>query len=146
MNKKITLSSNIPITLPEKLGNFGLGFLYNCEKGVQLKEGSDTWFEKVCVSLNKFNALIGFKSTDLKIPEYIADTISSVEEQLKNTLTIRYNAQTKVNDLINSISPQSKKQSFNDNVAKSLTKGQPMIIVGEKSLKICFQVFKKFLD
>lgn len=143
MNKKITLSSNIPITLPEKLGHFGLGFLYNCDKGFKLNEGSDTWFEKVCVSLNKFNALIGFQSTNLKIPEYIADTISSVEEQLKNQLTIRYNAQTKVNDLINSISPESKKESFNDNVAKSLTKGQPMIIVGEKTLKDMFQTFEE---
>lgn len=143
MNKKITLSSNIPITLPEKLGNFGLGFLYNCEKGFELKEGSDTWFEKICVSLNKFNALVGFQTTNLKIPEYIADTIKNVENQLQNQLTIRYNAQTKVNDLINSMAPESKKESFNDSVAKSLTKGQPMIIIGEKSLKDMFQNFEE---
>ena len=75
MEQKIKLSSNIPITLPEKLSEnqFGLGFLYPCGKGLELKDGQ-TWFEKVCLSLNKINSIVGFQNSNLKIPEYIAET------------------------------------------------------------------------
>lgn len=147
MGQKIKLSSNIPINLPEKLSDkvFGLGFLYPCNsgKGLQLKEGQ-TWFEKVCLSLNKFNALIGFQNSNLKIPEYIAETISMVEKQIENTsLLVRYNAQTKINDFIGSLAPEKTKVSFDDKSARSLTKGTPMVILGERSLKKMFSKFEE---
>lgn len=147
MGQKIKLSSNIPISLPEKLSesNFGLGFLYPCSsgKGLQLREGQ-TWFEKVCLSLNKFNSIVGFQNSNLKIPEYIAETISMVEKQIEQTsLVVRYNAQTRVNDIAASIAPQNNKTSFDDGVAKSLTKGTPMVILGERSLKRMFPQFEE---
>lgn len=146
MGQKITLSSNIPINLPEKLSDnvFGLGFLYPCHsgKGFQLKEGQ-TWFEKVCLSLNKFNALVGFQNSNLKIPEYIAETISMIEKQIEDTtLLVRYNAQTKINDLIGTLAPEKTKVSFDDKSARSLTKGTPMVILGERSLKKMFAQFE----
>lgn len=146
MGQKITLSSNIPINLPEKLSDnvFGLGFLYPCNsgKGFQLKEGQ-TWFEKVCLSLNKFNALVGFQNSNLKIPEYIAETIAMVEKQIEDTtLLVRYNAQTKINDLIGTLAPEKTKVSFDDKSARSLTKGTPMVILGERSLKKMFSKFE----
>lgn len=145
MGQKITLSSNIPITLPERLSEnkFGLGFLYPCGKGLELKDGQ-TWFEKVCLSLNKMNAIVGFQNSNLKIPEYIVETIVMVEKQLENTsLLIRYNAQTKVNDIISSFAPEKNKTSFNDKIAKSLSKGSPMVILGERSLKTMFPYFEE---
>ena len=147
MQKKIRLSSNIPINLPEKLAesNFGLGFLYPCRsgKGLELKEGQ-TWFEKVCLSLNKINSIVGFQNSNLKIPEYIAETISVVEKQLEQTsLLVRYNAQTRVNDIASSLSPAKTKVSFDDEISKSLTKGTPMVILGERSLRRMFPNFEK---
>lgn len=147
MGQKIKLSSNIPINLPEKLSDkqFGLGFLYPCSsgQGLQVKPGQ-TWFEKVCLSLNKLNAIVGFQNSDLKIPEYIAETISTMEKSLENTsLLVRYNAQTKVNDIMSVFAPQKTKQSFDDQSAKSLTKGTPMVILGEKRLKNMFVKFEE---
>lgn len=145
MGQKIRLSSNIPITLNEKLSgnNFDLGFLYPCGKGLELKH-SQTWFEKICVSLNKINSVVGFQNSDLNIPEYIAETVSLVEKQLDNTsLLIRYNAQTMVNDFIGSVAPVQNKASFDDKISKSLTKGTPMVIIGERSLKKTFPDFEE---
>lgn len=145
MGQKITLSSNIPITLPEKLSEkiFGLGFLYPCGKGLELKDGK-TWFEKLCLSLNKMNALVGFQNTDLKIPEYIAETVFAIEKQLEpTTLLIRYNAQTKLNDFVQTFSPEKNNHSFNDRISKSLIKGNPMVIIGERSLKETFPYFEE---
>lgn len=145
LGQKIKLSSNIPITLPERLSSnkFGVGFLYPCGKGLELKEG-ETWFEKVCLSLNKMNAFVGFKNSDSQIPEYIVDTISMIEKQLGQTsLLIRYNAQTRINDLMYSVAPEISKVSFNDKIAKSLTKGMPMVILGERSLKNMFPQFEQ---
>lgn len=147
MGQKIKLSSNIPITLPQNLSaaQFGLGFLYPCNtgQGLQIKAG-ETWFEKVCLSLNKINSIVGFQSSDLKIPEYIAQTIDYVEKQLETTsLVVRYNAQTKINDLISSLAPKETRFSFDDQLAKSLTKGTPMVIIGEKKLKNIFSQFEE---
>lgn len=145
MEQKIKLSSNIPITLPEKLSEnqFGLGFLYPCGKGLELKDGQ-TWFEKVCLSLNKINSIVGFQNSNLKIPEYIAETTQVIEKYLdKTSLLVRYNAQTKVNDIISSFSPEKNKDSFNDKISKSITKGSPMVILGERSLKAIFPFFEE---
>lgn len=149
MGQKIQLSSNIPINLPKKLSenNFGLGFLYPCNsgKGYDLKEG-ETWFEKVCLSLNKFNAIVGFQTSNLKIPEYIAETVAKVEEQIEQSslsLLVRYNAETKVNHVMNFFAPKENKTSFNDKLAKSTTKGTPMVILGENRLKKMFSQFEQ---
>lgn len=147
MGQKIKLSSNIPIVLPENLSDkqFSLGFLYPCNsgQGLQVQPGQ-TWFEKICLSLNKINSIVGFQNSNLKIPEYIAQTISVMEKNLDNThLVVRYNAQTKINDFISTFAPENMKVSFNDQVAKSLTKGTPMVILGEKKLKNMFFNFEE---
>lgn len=147
MGQKIKLSSNIPIVLPENLSDkqFSLGFLYPCNsgQGLQVQPGQ-TWFEKICLSLNKINSIVGFQNSNLKIPEYIAETISVMEKNLDNThLLVRYNAQTKINDFISTFAPENMKVSFNDQVAKSLTKGTPMVILGEKKLKNMFFKFEE---
>lgn len=147
MGQKIKLSSNIPISLPQKLSesSFGLGFLYPAigGKGFDLKDGQ-TWFEKICLSINKVNAIVGFQNSDLKIPEYIAETITTLEKQIENTnLLVRYNAQTKINDWIGAFAPEKNKVSFEDKRAYSLTKGTPMVILGERSLKKMFSQFEE---
>ena len=145
MNKKIFLSSNIPISLPEKLSDnkFNVGFLYDCNGSLELKT-ENTWIEKLCVSLNKINSVVGFQTSNLKIPEYIAGSLELLTEQLgKTELTVRYNAETKINDLISKISSKNTENSFNDTLAKSITKGNQIILLGEKTLKSIFPKFEE---